>query len=1106
MTTSQAVVSEERWKAAQKSEAEWWKTTGLGAVNSFHEEFKQHVYAERMGLEFDEWDRIDLYGRSILDIGGGPISLLLKTYNGGRRTVVDPLDMPGWAIDRYASVGIQLAQIAAEDLSESKILMGYDEVWLYNVLQHVKDPMKIIKNAMKCGKVVRVFEFLNREPNEGHPHLLTEGMLNEAFGQKGTVTQIKEPVRKSGVSAIFGDVYYGVFAGEGMSIDGMPEGIVPEAIELNWVNTGTGFPYAYYLAVMTALKTQHASKFNLWIVNEPSGRYYDALKNDSRVTIKHLGSIIPDFPALRGTENKFKYGHLVDYFRLKIIYDNGGVYADLDSISAMDYCDKALEALKEKEFFASVVLEPHIFGGGWFAARMKSPLVKLMLEKTEEKLQVDAKDFKWGNSGPDVINRVCTANLKHVYESGWGELGGVVEIYQLFNDTGALVLEQHKYIHVAANSTPGYWEGINEDYVDVSSHLYARLMRQMLSKNELHPVNAMSIPEWLNDSRNRYRGLYDIIKHKNCVNIMEIGVYNGQNALNMIKLASRNVKEADIQYFGFDLFDKITPEIMRKEYGSGPIPSQAKVMEFLQANTIAEINLFEGLTSKTLRQNVLTLPKMDLIFIDGGHSVETIRGDWANAKKLMKENTVVVFDDYYPNVDFIGCKSLLGEIGVGYQYEIMSDVDNHTAPWGPLKVQMLAVKKLEKPENLTGVYYPIRPDTKPVLHVLGLAHTKTTLDFSACAYTQKVFKMCKMMKALGYEVIHYGAEGSNPDATENVEVLSDAVQQECYQGYDWKKEPFRHDPTDLAYRTFDTNAIREINKRKGPKDLLLISMGNYQKPIADKVGLTNIESGIGYTGVFTDRRVFESYAWMFYMYGMIYPNQGGCDISYYDAVIPNYYDPKDFEFREKKDDYYLYIGRLIGRKGVHIAAQACERIGKKLLIAGQGTEQTVRECGIDPKSKYVEFVGYADVKLRSELMSHAKAVFVPTIYNEPFGGVNVEAMFCGTAAITSDFGGFTETVEHGKTGYRCRTMDDFTWAALNVDKLDPKYIREYAVHNYSLDRVGLMYDEYFQKVADIAAAGWYQLRLSPKDVQPGFPNSAPERTQLDWLRKWHGDG
>lgn len=369
-------------------------------------------------------------------------------------------------------------------------------------------------------------------------------------------------------------------------------------------------------------------------------------------------------------------------------------------------------------------------------------------------------------------------------------------------------------------------------------------------------------------------------------------------------------------------------------------------------------------------------------------------------------------------------------------------------------------------------------------HVLGLAHTKTTDEYLPCAFTQKVLKFCAMMTDRGHTVIHYGAEGSMPHCTEHVDVITAAEQKAIYGDYDWRAEQFKHEVDDEASRIFNERAVKAISVRAGRGDFLCITAGLRQAPIARALpALMAVETGIGYAASFAKARVFESYAWMHTAYGAEAAQTGQNPASSHDAVIPNYWYPDDFEYCEKKENYLLFVGRMIMNKGVNIAAAIAETVRVPLIVAGQGS---LWSAGVI-SSPNIRHVGTVDKVQRSQLMSRAKAVVVASQYVEPFGGVAIEAQMCGTPVIASDWGAFPETVVHGVTGYRCRTFDHYLWAARNVDKISPAACRAWAVANYSVDRVALMYEEYFQMLSDIPGDGWWTRREN--------------RSELNWLNK-----
>lgn len=373
-------------------------------------------------------------------------------------------------------------------------------------------------------------------------------------------------------------------------------------------------------------------------------------------------------------------------------------------------------------------------------------------------------------------------------------------------------------------------------------------------------------------------------------------------------------------------------------------------------------------------------------------------------------------------------------------------------------------------------------DKKFRIHVLGVPHTKTHLDYVACAYTQKVYKFCKMMTERGHTVYHYGVEGSNPICTENIDVVSQTVYEEVYGNYDFRSTFFHYDFNDRCYHTFFENAIREIRKRLQPTDLLLPFWGSGVRPVCDALQdeCIVIEPGIGYgEGSWAKYRVFESYSILSAYCGTDSINV--CQQSNYDVVIPNYFDSNDFtpNFSTKdrfEDPYFLFVGRVYSGKGVHIAIQVCERLGVKLKIAGQLGEEY--ENYDWPKN--VEFVGYADVQKRNELMRNAVASFLPSQYLEPFGGVQIENLLCGTPTITSDWGAFAENNIQGVTGYRCRTFDDYLNAAMNCLEKKIRYQDCYVKGSeFTLEEVAKKYEKFFTDVQNIyTGEGWYELQES----------------------------
>lgn len=340
------------------------------------------------------------------------------------------------------------------------------------------------------------------------------------------------------------------------------------------------------------------------------------------------------------------------------------------------------------------------------------------------------------------------------------------------------------------------------------------------------------------------------------------------------------------------------------------------------------------------------------------------------------------------------------------------------------------------------------------VHLLGLPHTQVTRAFDWCAYTAKIRRLSDMLVSQGHDPVTYCGAGFDGSG-EHVQVVDDDDLVRWFGGpWDTAKVFDRWNPDDPCWVEMNVATVKAIGDRLGPHDVIGVTMGRCQQAVADAFpGQVIAEVGIGYEGVLEGaHHCFESSAWRHYVYGRNNWNDG----RHFDTVIPNAFDPADYKLGDDQG-YLLFLGRHTPRKGLTIVAELAKT--RRVVTAGQ-----------DGPIPGVEYLGVVLGDDKRDLLAHASAVLVPTLYVEPFGGVAVEAMMSGVPAITTDFGAFVETVD---PRFRCNTLEEFRRAITRASDYRNKWTRDRAIDRFSTDAVAGQYDRWLRRLGLLYGDGWY---------------------------------
>ncbi|MNM24846.1 GDP-mannose-dependent alpha-(1-2)-phosphatidylinositol mannosyltransferase [compost metagenome] len=131
----------------------------------------------------------------------------------------------------------------------------------------------------------------------------------------------------------------------------------------------------------------------------------------------------------------------------------------------------------------------------------------------------------------------------------------------------------------------------------------------------------------------------------------------------------------------------------------------------------------------------------------------------------------------------------------------------------------------------------------------------------------------------------------------------------------------------------------------------------------------------------------------------------------YGYYVHNAVDVENYEFSTEKDDYLLFMGRIVREKGVLEAMALAEMSGQRLVIAGPLHDEALYVNEIAPwlnRNPLIQYVGPVGGQVRQDLLKYARCLLFPIQWEEPFGLVMLEAMACGTPVLALSRGAVPE--------------------------------------------------------------------------------------------------
>ncbi len=199
--------------------------------------------------------------------------------------------------------------------------------------------------------------------------------------------------------------------------------------------------------------------------------------------------------------------------------------------------------------------------------------------------------------------------------------------------------------------------------------------------------------------------------------------------------------------------------------------------------------------------------------------------------------------------------------------------------------------------------------------------------------------------------------------------------------------------------------------------------------------------------------------------------------------VENGVDLDRFAPARARRGFALALGRICPEKGFHFALRAARSAGLPLLLAGRVFDYEVHRRYfaqqiaplLDARRR---FIGPVAAARKRRLLGAARCVVVPSLAPETSSLVAMEALASGAPVVAYSAGALADIVDHGRTGFIARDVDELGQAMLRAGELRPEDCRAAAERRFSARR---MTDEYLALYEELSPVGRREPPLAIQD-------------------------